>query len=221
LFVNRTKLKNKFLYVVSLNGQCPLFAVYCIVWRTKHKLDSRILFSWFYRNERIPLSAECGKNRTAVDCLVRWKIRIRWRLDVPLPSCDGENCSSQFQNQWKRQDEEQEQLFIIWKQFVGLVTLVGVCGGWGAANCSWSRGVVPEFKTFRWWGRCLKFGPRFHTPSLCCKRVVQIIQCFSFHNGPNCSGAGTKNCSCLELEPEILSCGPPALSWRCSLEHFL
>ena len=45
------------------------------------------------------------------------------------------------------------------------------------SNLGW---VEPYPKNFRLWSRSLKFGFRFHSPSLWGRRVVQIIQWFQF-----------------------------------------
>jgi len=104
-----------------------------------------------------------------------------------------------------------------------LTTFLSLSHGYGTealiripSNFGWLQ-LQPESKTFRWWSWSLKFGFRFHSPTSWGKRVVQIIQWFSFFSGPNHSGprAGAKifqmlepkKFRCLELEPEI---GAPA-----------
>ena len=54
-----------------------------------------------------------------------------------------------------------------------------------------------------WWSRSLNFGFRFHSHSLCGKRVVQIIIRFWVFNAANYFRPRAKNFRCVELEPEM------------------
>ena len=85
----------------------------------------------------------------------------------------------------------------------------GCRGGAGARSRNNFGWLEPEPKSFRWWNRSLKFGFRFHKDSLWGnlwgKRLIQIIWCFLWFFGPNCSGSGAKRLPKLrrpELEPE-------------------
>jgi len=59
----------------------------------------------------------------------------------------------------------------------------------------------PEPKHFKWWSRSLKFGFRFHSPSLLSKRVVQIMRRSSVFNRLN------------RLEPELINLGRSSAGW--------